>query len=160
MTDDLDHMMAIMADAFDPHWGEAWTRRQLSDSLTLPTMFYRLIAPDGTSPPTGPSTDRPDGFAPAGFTLTRNISGEEELLLIAVRPANRGQGLGRKLMQYLDEDARTRGAERMFLEMRSNNPAERLYRACGYLPIGRRKNYYRLKDGSSLDAITFSIELM
>lgn len=157
--DDLDHMMAIMADAFDPHWGEAWTRRQLADSLVLPTIFYRLIGPDGASPKIGPTGEPPESLEPAGFTLSRHVSGEEELLLIAVRPAYRKQGLGQKLMKILEEDARLRGAQRMFLEMRSNNTAERLYRACGYLPVGRRKEYYRLKDRSRLDAITFSLEL-
>ena len=165
MMDDLDHMMAIMADAFDSHWGEAWTRRQLADSLVLPRIFYRLIGPDGTTPKTGLNVDTPEAvesfeaFKPAGFTLSRYVSGEEELLLIAVRPAHREQGLGRKLMKNLEKDARSRGAQRMFLEMRSNNIAERLYRACGYLPVGRRKEYYRLKNGSRLDAITFVLHL-
>ena len=158
--DDIDHMMEVMGDAFDPLWGEAWTRRQLSDSLSLPTIFYRLIGSDGASPAVGSNAGIQAGFTPAGFSLSRNISGEEELLLIAVRPAFRGQGLGHKLMKYLEDDARARGAERMFLEMRSNNPAERLYRRCGFTPIGRRKDYYRMKDGNQLDAITFSLGLM
>lgn len=159
MTDDIDHMMAIMAAAFEPQWGEAWTRRQISDSLTLPTIFYRLIGADGTCPPPPVGAETPADFTPAGFTLTRNIAGEEELLLIAVHPAHRGKGLGRKLMQHLEQDARSRGAVQMFLEMRSNNPAESLYRSCGFLPVGKRKDYYRLKDGHRLDAITFSLVL-
>jgi len=159
MMDPIDHMMAIMAEAFDPHWGEAWTRRQLSGSLSLPTIFYRMIGTDGTSPDAGTDPATPEGFTPAGFTLTRHISGEEELLLIAVLPAHRGKGLGRKLMELFEQDARSRGATQMFLEMRSNNPAERLYRSCGYLPIGKRKDYYRLKNGDRLDAVTFTLAL-
>ncbi len=159
MMDDIDHMMAIMAEAFDPHWGEAWTRKQITDSLSLPTIFYRLIGADGLTPPSPDDAAMPDGFMPAGFTLTRHISGEEELLLIAVHPAHRGKGLGRKLMEHFEKDARLRGASQMFLEMRSNNPAERLYRSCGYSSVGKRKDYYRLKDGNRLDAITFSLAL-
>lgn len=159
MMEDIDRMMAIMAEAFDPHWGEAWTRRQITDSLSLPTIFYRLIGTDGACPPAHGKGEMPENFTPAGFTLTRHISGEEELLLIAVHPAHRGCGLGRKLMEHFEQDARSRGAAQMFLEMRSNNPAERLYRSCGYLPVGTRKDYYRLKDGSQLDAITFSLAL-
>ena len=158
MTDDIDHMMAIMVEAFDPHWGEAWTRKQISDSLTLPTIFYRLIGADGVSHQPEVATTK--NFTPAGFTLSRNISGEEELLLIAVHPAHRGKGLGRKLMEHLEQDARSRGASQMFLEMRSNNPAEQLYRSCGFLAVGTRKDYYRLKDGNRLDAITFSLKLI
>lgn len=155
MTEDIDHIMAIMAKAFEPHWGEAWTRRQISDSLILPTTFYQLIGPDGAPL----SHKGAESASASGFTLTRNISGEEELLLIAVTPENRGRGLGRKLLNLLSEDALSRGATRLFLEMRSNNPAERLYRAMGFLPVGNRKDYYRLKDGNRLDAITFSLVL-
>ncbi len=159
MMDDTDHMMAIMAEAFDPHWGEAWTRGQLSASLALPSIFYRLIGADGGLTDRAAAAAARAGFAPAGFTLTRHIPGEEELLLIAVHPAHRGRGLGRRLLEQLKHDARSRGAAKMFLEMRSNNPAEQLYRSCGYVPIGKRKDYYRLKNGDLLDAITFSIDL-
>ena len=159
MMDNTDYMMAIMTEAFDPHWGEAWTRRQLSASLALPSIFYRLIGADGGLTDSTAAPAWRAGFTPVGFTLTRHIRGEEELLLIAVQPAHRGRGLGRKLMEQLKHDARSRGAAKMFLEMRSNNPAERLYRSCGYVPVGKRKDYYRLKNGDRLDAITFSIDL-
>jgi ribosomal-protein-alanine N-acetyltransferase len=43
--------------------------------------------------------------------------------------------------------------------MRANNPAESLYRACGFEPIGRRPAYYRTLDGAKLDAITFARKL-
>ena len=63
------------------------------------------------------------------------------------------------LRALLADDARTRGAERLFLEMRENNPAASLYRAAGYKPVGRRRAYYKLSDGSRLDAITFAKKL-
>jgi len=148
MTDDLDRVMAVMQAAFDPAWGEAWTRRQVGDSLAFPHTHYLLIGPDGLPP-------RDDEPA-AGFTLVRAAPGEEELLLIAVRPDHRGRGLGRKLLDRVFAEARGRGAERVFLEMRFNNPAARLYEAAGFAPIGRRKDYYRLPDGSKIDAITFA----
>ena len=37
MNDDLDRIMAVMDAAFDPAWAEAWTRRQVGDSLALPS---------------------------------------------------------------------------------------------------------------------------
>ena len=46
---------------------------------------------------------------------------------------------------------------KIFLEMRANNPAEKLYRKMGFEPIGRRKNYYRTENGEQLDAITFAL---
>jgi len=148
MTDDLDRIMAVMEAAFDPLWGEAWTRRQVGDSLAFPHTHYLLIAEDG-SPPRG---DNPA----VGFTLVRAAPGEEELLLIAVNPAHRARGLGRRLLEGVLAGARERGAERVFLEMRDNNTAARLYEAAGFAPVGRRKEYYRLADGTKLDAITFA----
>ncbi|WP_349236021.1 GNAT family N-acetyltransferase [Altererythrobacter sp. TH136] len=149
--DDLDRIMAVMDAAFDPAWAEAWTRRQIADSLAFAHTHCRLIAADGVAP---------SGSAPAaGFTLVRAAPGEEELLLIGVVPGHRGKGLGRLLLEQVMADARSRGADRVFLEMRFNNPAEQLYRAMGFQPIGRRKDYYRLPDGSKLDAITFGVAI-
>lgn len=145
--DDLDRIMAVMETAFEPHWGEAWNRRQVSDSLRFPNTYYRLVDQTGATP---------EGEMPAaGFTLVRAAPGEEELLLIAVDPDCRGHGLGGELLRLFAEDARTRGAEKVFLEMRSNNPAQSLYLANGFEPIGRRRDYYRLSDGTRIDAITF-----
>ncbi len=151
MTDDLDRIMAIMEAAFEPTWGEAWTRRQISDSLAFPHTHYLLAGPDGSTPH--------DGDPSAGFSLVRAAPGEEELLLIAVDPGFRARGIGRRLLDRVLSAARDRGAERVFLEMRYNNPAARLYQAAGFDPIGRRKDYYCLADGTKLDAITFACAL-
>jgi ribosomal-protein-alanine N-acetyltransferase len=151
MRDDIDKIMEVMEVAFDPQWGEAWNRRQISDSLAMPHNHYRLIAENGAEPQ--------DDQSAAGFTLIRVVPGEEELLLIGVQPDLRGKGLGKQLLQQFTQDARSRGAEKIFLEMRANNPAEVLYRSLGFEPIGRREQYYTAKDGVRLDAITFSLKL-
>lgn len=151
MTDDLDRVMAVMEAAFDPAWGEAWNRRQVSDSLAFANTHYRLFDHAGQDA---------ESHAPAaGFTLVRAAPGEEELLLIAVVPEARGRGLGEAMLARAAEDARSRGAERLFLEMRANNPAAALYQRFGFHPIGRRKDYYRAGDGCKLDAITFAYTL-
>lgn len=149
--DHIDQLMAVMEAAFDPHWGEAWNRRQVSDSLVLSSTHYDLIDSAG-------ETAGPDASA-AGFTLSRSAPGEEELLLIAVAPGHRGGGLGAALLHRLSDAAAQRGAERLFLEMRDNNPARGLYERHGFAPIGRRREYYRLKDNTLLDAITFAKDL-
>lgn len=149
MTDDLDRIMSIMDAAFDPEWGEAWTRRQVADSLSFPHTHYRLCDESGVV-----------GGAllgdAAGFTLVRSVPGEEELLLIAVDPGHRGKGLGAALLLDTIEQAHMRGATSIFLEMRENNPAGILYEEMGFVPIGSRKHYYRKPDGTRLDAITFA----
>jgi [ribosomal protein S18]-alanine N-acetyltransferase len=147
MIDDLDRIMAVMEAAFDPAYGEAWTRRQVGDALILPNTHYLLCGPDGHAPG--------DGEA-AGFVLSRGAADEEELLLIAIHPAYRGRGLGSALLERFAAAAKARGRRRLFLEMRDGNPAETLYRRHGFEPVGRRRAYYRKAAGDPLDAITFA----
>ena len=148
----VDQLMMVMESAFDPTWGEAWNRSQVLSALVTPNTHVLAIDEDGNA-----VSDM--GPIAAGFVMTRAAPGEEELLLIAVKPEHRGRGLGRSLIEKLVVEAKARGAERIFLEMRSNNPAERLYRAIGFEPIGRRKDYYRMSDGNRLDAITFGLSI-
>lgn len=151
MTEDIDRIMEVMDAAFEPRWGEAWTRGQVSGLLALPTTHCRLIDSLGTYPG--------EFCATAGFTLVRAAPHEEELLLIGVKPQDRARGLGRKLLDLIAADARARGAERIFLEMRENNPAVNLYLNTGFRQIGRRPGYYKTSDGLRLDAITFALDL-
>lgn len=148
MNDDLDRIMAVMTAAFDPAYGEAWNRRQVGDALTMPNTHYLLAGPDGLAP-------APDDPA-VGFLLSRGAAGEEELLLIAVHPEHRGNGIGTALIERFIDVARHRGTERLFLEMREGNPAERLYVAFGFKPVGRRRQYYRSARNGPLDAITYA----
>jgi ribosomal-protein-alanine N-acetyltransferase len=152
----VEPIMAIMEAAFDPLWGEAWTRRQVSDALALPTTHALLIDESGATNASEPD-EAPEQST--GFVLSRHVAGEEELLLIAITPAARGKGLGRKLIEKFIENAKSRGTERIFLEMRANNPAETLYRSIGFETIGRRRNYYTMSNGNRLDALTFALPI-
>jgi ribosomal-protein-alanine N-acetyltransferase len=150
-ADDLDRIMAVMGAAFDPAFGEAWTRRQVEDALLVGLCHYRLVgAADDNSLP---------DCRTVGFYLSRLVAGEEELLLIAVVPAQRRSGIGSQLLSLFAQDAKLRGARRLLLEMRKDNPAESLYRRHGYVAIGERPNYYRIGSGSPRDAITFACEI-
>lgn len=153
MKDHLDRLMEVMEAAFEPRWREAWTRRQVEDSLAMPHSYAILVDAEGLL-----LDESSDGDA-AGFVLARRAPGEEELLLIGVRPEHRRLGIGRRLLEVFAERARAGGADRVFLEMRAENPAASLYRHCGYVPIGRRAGYYRTTDGERIDAITFGKSL-
>ncbi|HJW72500.1 MAG TPA: GNAT family N-acetyltransferase [Geothrix sp.] len=70
-------------------------------------------------------------------------AGEAELLRIAVDPARRGEGLGRRLLEACQEALAAEGMDRLFLEVRPSNAAAiQLYRTCGWKPCGRRTGYY------------------
>lgn len=148
MMDALDGIMAVMEAAFDPAYGEAWNRRQVSDALVMPKTRFVLLDVAGGSPA--------DAADAAGFTLSRQTLDEEELLLIAVAPWARRRGVGHSLMRQFLATSAHNGVSRQFLEMRAGNPAEALYLAHGFAPVGRRPNYYRAGNLGPFDAITYS----
>lgn len=151
-TDDIDRIMDVMAGAFAPEYGEAWNRRQVSDSLLLTGTGYCLIGADGSFDP--------DMAEPvAGFALTRSIFDEEELLLFAVLPQYRGKGLGAALLTEVIARAQKRGIRRLFLEMRRNNPAGKLYTGFGFRTVGVRPGYYRTASGERLDALSQELHI-
>jgi len=147
--DAIDSIMAVMDAAFDPAFGEAWTRRQVSEALVMRGTFCLLAGPDGQAPSPGDPA--------VGFALSRGLLDEEELLLLAVIPTMRGRGIGQRLLERFVEAAQSRGATRMFLEMREGNEAEMLYRRAGFVNVGRRRHYYRRGHGAPMDAITFAL---
>lgn len=146
-ADDIDRIMEVMTRAFPPEYGEAWNRRQISDSLILASTHYTLIMADGAIAPTG---EEPV----AGFALTRRLLDEEELLLFAIVPECRRQGLGHALLMHVIAKARACGVLRLFLEMRKDNPAGILYAAHGFRTVGIRPKYYRTVSGERIDALS------
>lgn len=150
--DPVDAIMRVMDRAFDPRYGEAWSRRQVADALVLGTSRHGLIAPDGAISEVALGET-------AGFFLSRRTLDEEELLLFAIDPAWRRRGLGAALLEYFCTSAAARGMAGIFLEMRDGNPAARLYESHGFEQVGRRPAYYRGADGARLDALTYHRKL-
>lgn len=142
--EELDDIMAIMEDSFEPRFGEGWSRTQCSGMLGDKSTWVTLAT---------------DGDQPTGFALSRMIVDEAELLLIAVRPAYRGKGVGKNLLHRVRETASTKGAKRLHLEVRDGNSAANLYQATGFEEIGRRRNYYSGGNGERFDAITLVLQL-
>jgi len=151
-SDDVDRIMEVMERAFQPEYGEAWNRRQVADSLILAGTRYCLIDADG-------SFETPSDHAAAGFALTRGLFDEEELLLFAITPDYRRRGLGTALLAHVIANAKARGVNRMFLEMRRNNPAGKLYAAFGFQTVGVRPGYYRTASGERLDALSQALHI-
>ena len=78
-----------------------------------------------------------------GFILVRAVAGEGEVLTFCVAAEARRAGLGRALLSAACEAARDYGAREMFLEAGEQNAAAlALYRAQGFVEVGRRAAYY------------------
>lgn len=138
---DLDQVMTVMNDSFDPAYGEAWTGPQCAGLISMPGVWLSVARAGDTV---------------LGFALGRVVVREAELLLIAVKRSSQGSGVGRRLLQRFLEIAVARGAQRFYLEVRDGNPAIKLYLSAGFSEVGRRKNYYTGRDGQIYDALTLA----
>ena len=79
-----------------------------------------------------------------GFLIGRQTIEEAEVLNLAVVPGSRRKGLGGALLQAAVEEFRTRGANRVYLEVRESNAAGiAFYKKHGFGKAGRREGYYR-----------------
>ena len=95
-----------------------------------------------------------DAGSVAGFAILTAGGGDAHLLNIAVDPVRRRQGVARRLIDALFDEARRREADQLFLEVRaSNDPALALYRDLGFAEVALRRGYYPLPSGGREDAI-------
>jgi ribosomal-protein-alanine N-acetyltransferase len=138
---ELPGVMSVMEAAFEPSFGEAWTVSQCAGLLPLPGVWLTVAR-------------RGDDIV--GFSLCRNVADEAELLLLAVSPHVRGEGIGKSLLTHFLETAIARGATRLHLEVRDGNPALNLYVHAGFTVCGRRRSYYSGQDGEKFDALSLS----
>lgn len=145
-SEDLDDAMRVMESAFGRTYGEAWTRSQCAGILPMAGVSL-FLARDATSDEV------------VGFSLSRSVADESELLLLAVSPVRHREGIGSQLLEHFMSQAQAKGANRVHLEVRDGNPAIDMYKAAGFAPVGRRRNYYHAPDGRRFDALTFAREI-
>jgi [ribosomal protein S18]-alanine N-acetyltransferase len=123
--DDLDAVMEIETDSFTTPW-----RRETFVSL-LDRADSDLVA-----------AVRDDRLI--GYAVCWTVIDQSELGNVAVAPALRGAGIGRRLVAEAVERVRRRRSRELFLEVRASNASARhLYESMGFAVIGRRRAYYR-----------------
>ena len=84
-----------------------------------------------------------DGRRIAGFAVMEFLEHRAHLSLMAVDPAYQGHGIGRALLHWLEETARTAGTFLIHLEVRAGNlEARKFYERVGFTEAGRRRHYY------------------
>lgn len=88
-----------------------------------------------------------------GYLIYQTISEDEiEILKVALKSEFRGAGLGKFLLDELNEEARERRVTNIILEVAANNiPAIRLYEKNNFKKEGLRKKYYN----NNIDAILY-----
>ena len=96
----------------------------------------------------------------AGYAGMMFVPGgtQADVLTIAVRPDQWGQGTGSALLGALLGTARDHGCAEVFLEVRADNPRARgLYQRRGFEEIGVRRGYYQ---PSGTDAIVMRKDML
>jgi len=79
-----------------------------------------------------------------GFIVARQMAGEIHVNNVAVRPEARRLGVGQSLLRAVLAWGREHDSTQAVLEVRAENTtAQKLYQACGFEVIGRRRRYYK-----------------
>ncbi|MDE0942939.1 MAG: GNAT family N-acetyltransferase [Alphaproteobacteria bacterium] len=95
---------------------------------------------------------------PTGFALVRAIGGEGEIITLGVLPDRREKGGGAALVGAIAAKAGEMTAAHLFLEVAEDNSAAiALYKSTGFVPVGRRKDYYQPKRDAG-DDVTSMID--
>lgn len=138
---DVDLLALLHADSFQESWDRPWSPQSFAEVLAMPGSFGLIAALQngGTA-------------EPIGFGLMLGSGEEVELLLLAVLPRWRRQGLAQRLLLALLGQAEMAGARRALLEVAAANVAAiGCYAGLGFTPCGRRRDYY----GAGIDALIY-----
>ena len=97
--------------------------------------------------------------AAVGFALALALGEEAEIVSLGILPNHRRRGIGSAILDAVCGEARLQGAERVVLEMASDNEAANaLYAGRGFTVVGCRRNYYR-RAARLVDALILRVQL-
>ena len=122
--EDLNEIARLEAECF----ADPWNHRMLAEAFLSERFFGVLLEEEGTITAYGGATVAAD---------------EAEIELVATAEMYRRCGRGNKVIDDLLEEAKRRGAKRIFLEVRvSNAAAQLLYLKRGFTGLYARSRYY------------------
>jgi ribosomal-protein-alanine N-acetyltransferase len=114
-------------------WGWDAYHLELQNGLGSLMLVARLSPPQGVA-----------HKSIVGFIVARQMADEIHVNNVAVRPECRRLGVGQSLLRAVLAWGRENGSTQAVLEVRAENAAaQKLYQACGFEVIGRRRRYYK-----------------
>jgi len=126
--------------SFENPWSHASLCAELANPLNL-TSIIRIAF----------------GSEAAGYSLTRIIPPEAELLRVAIRPRIRRQGAATILLAGVLKKIRSLKVEKIYLEVSEKNyRAVDLYQKIGFKITAKRRNYY---DEGTTGALVMTLHL-
>ena len=119
-----------------------WSQNAVLDTLSNPQTVCLLAEKAGKA---------------AGYLLAYLAGGEAEIARIAVPEGQKRQGIGKKLLQLLEETCKEKQVRRLLLDVRkSNREARAFYQKMAFQEDGVRKGFYQ---SPAEDAVLMSREL-
>ena len=153
----LPQLLELDRRCYGGYWGEQGYRAELErPTSTVVGVVAEPVAVAAScslgrtefsppSPDLAPPTQTTQALV--GFGILWRIEEEAHIISLAVDPGHRRQGLGRRILEALLDQARAAGCRWATLEVRASNyPAIRLYESAGFQRLGRRKGYYNGED--------------
>ncbi|MGB8452444.1 MAG: ribosomal protein S18-alanine N-acetyltransferase [Anaerocolumna sp.] len=115
-------------------FSKPWSMADFKDSLQNSQNIYLVVEEQKET------EERNEIIAYCGLW---GVAGEGQINNVAVKKANRGQGIGHAMLTALIELGQKQGLAAFTLEVRvSNLSAIALYHKSGFLEAGVRKNFY------------------
>ena len=122
----LPDVLRIERACFAAPWTEAMFRQEVEETWLSRSFVARM-----------------DGEV-AGYVIAWFLRGEVHILNLAVDPALKRRGVGRRMLAHVIELAEQTEHHMATLEVRaSNDAAKLLYVTMGFAPVGIRRRYYR-----------------
>jgi ribosomal-protein-alanine N-acetyltransferase len=129
---DVPALAALERQCFSNPWTQKQLRAETDGTRGRLTVLLRGAEDRG-----GPSR----GIV--AYCMLRVVADEAQIHNLAVAPAHRRLGLGRRILRLALSLAARRGARTAHLEVRqSNRAAIQLYRGLGFRTTGLRRDYY------------------
>ncbi|WP_093837826.1 GNAT family N-acetyltransferase [Streptomyces aidingensis] len=129
---------------YHERYGDGGDRTVLEAGMFAPPNGLFLVVYDDAGRPVGTGGWRSQDSEAEGYQR-----GDAELKRMFVIRQARRQGLSRRILARLEQDARAAGRRRMVLETGDQQPeAIALYCSSGYRPAPRKFGYYRCHESS------------
>lgn len=126
---DADQIARMSSDLIEVGLGWSWTVQRVTRAIQCPDAAVLTAKA---------------GLTVQGFAIMRFGQDEAHLNLLAVAPNYRRRGVGRHLMQWLEESCRVAGSFVIYLEVRTTNHGARcFYQRVGYREIACVPRYYQ-----------------
>ena len=125
---DSQHLAEMSRDMIEQGLGWSWTPARIHKKILCPDNIV-LVARTH------------NGIA--GFAIMYVGMDEARLNLLAVAPGYRRRGIGRRLVEWLEQSALVAGVSVVYLEVRAGSMgAQRFYERLGYIRVQRVRGYY------------------